>query len=207
MSEETTQQPVTIVSENTEVVSGTEVQEKLILAARVFSDLLKPTFGPKGLDKMMYKTDGSNAVTNDGSKIISELMVKHPAAKMFVAMAESQENSCGDGVTGTLLLSAELLLEAGRLLQKGLHPLTIIEGYNQANKIALETISKQATKGSVEDLRNVAITALTGKGAEGASEHLSDMIVEALQTVDSDCLLYTSPSPRDGLLSRMPSSA
>ena len=161
--------PVVILREETNVTSGTAVQEKLIAAARVFADLLRPTYGPRGLDKMMYKTDGTTAVTNDGAKIVAELMVKHPAAKMFVAMAESQENSCGDGVTGTLLLSAELLLEAGRLLQKGLHPLTIIEGYNQANKIALETISKQATKGSVEDLRNVAITALTGKGAEGAS--------------------------------------
>ena len=178
--------PVVILREETNVTSGTAVQEKLIAAARVFADLLRPTYGPRGLDKMMYKTDGTTAVTNDGAKIVAELMVKHPAAKMFVAMAESQENSCGDGVTGTLLLSAELLLEAGRLLQKGLHPLTIIEGYNQANKIALETISMQATAGTLDNLRNVAITALTGKGAEGASEHLSDMIVEALQTVDSD---------------------
>ena len=135
--------PVVILREETNVTSGTAVQEKLIAAARVFADLLRPTYGPRGLDKMMYKTDGTTAVTNDGAKIVAELMVKHPAAKMFVAMAESQENSCGDGVTGTLLLSAELLLEAGRLLQKGLHPLTIIEGYNQANKIALETISER----------------------------------------------------------------
>ena len=178
--------PVVILREETNVTSGTAVQEKLIAAARVFADLLRPTYGPRGLDKMMYKTDGTTAVTNDGAKIVAELMVKHPAAKMFVAMAESQENSCGDGVTGTLLLSAELLLEAGRLLQKGLHPLTVIEGYNQANTIALETISKLAMECSDDDLLNVATTALTGKGAEGAAEHLSQMIVEALQTVDSD---------------------
>ena len=128
--------PVVILREETNVTSGTAVQEKLIAAARVFADLLRPTYGPRGLDKMMYKPDGTTAVTNDGAKIVSELMVKHPAGKMFVAMAESQENSCGDGVTGTLLLCAELLLEAGRLLQKGLHPLTVIEGYNQANAIA-----------------------------------------------------------------------
>ncbi len=178
--------PVVILREETNVTSGTAVQEKLIAAARVFADLLRPTYGPRGLDKMMYKTDGTTAVTNDGAKIVAELMVKHPAAKMFVAMAESQENSCGDGVTGTLLLSAELLIEASRLLQKGLHPLTVIEGYNQANTIAIETISSLATDCLAEDLRNVATTALTGKGAEGAADHLSEMIVEALQTVEAD---------------------
>ncbi len=178
--------PVVILREETNVTSGTAVQEKLIAAARVFADLLRPTYGPRGLDKMMYKTDGTTAVTNDGAKIVAELMVKHPAAKMFVAMAESQENSCGDGVTGTLLLCAELLIEAGRLLQKGLHPLTVIEGYNQANTIAMNTIAEIATTCTSEELTNVAKTALTGKGAEGASEHLSEIIVEALQTVDAD---------------------
>ncbi len=178
--------PVVILREETNVTSGTAVQEKLIAAARVFADLLRPTYGPRGLDKMMYKTDGTTAVTNDGAKIVAELMVKHPAAKMFVAMAESQENTCGDGVTGTLLLSAELLLEAGRLLQKGLHPLTVVEGYNKANKIALETISNSAFECTTDDLESVATTALTGKGAEGAANHLSKLIVEALQTVEAD---------------------
>ena len=154
--------PVVILREETNVTSGTAVQEKLIAAARVFADLLRPTYGPRGLDKMLYKTDGTTAVTNDGAKIVAELMGKHPAATMFVAMAESQENSCGDGVTGTLLLTAELLLEAGRLLEKGLHPLTVIDGYNKACKVALDTISELATPSTPESLNQVAITSLTG---------------------------------------------
>ena len=178
--------PVVILREETNVTSGTAVQEKLIAAARVFADLLRPTYGPRGLDKMLYKTDGTTAITNDGAKIVAELMVKHPAAKMFVAMAESQENSCGDGVTGTLLLSSELLLEANRLMQKGLHPLTIVDGYNQANIIALETIAKQAKPSSSAALFEVASTSLTGKGAEGAADVLSSIIVEALESVDGD---------------------
>ena len=102
--------PVVHVREEPHRASGTAREEKNITAAPVLPHLLRPTYGPRGLDKMLYKTDGTTAVTNDGAKIVAELMVKHPAAKMFVAMAESQENSCGDGVTGTLLLSAELLL-------------------------------------------------------------------------------------------------
>ncbi len=178
--------PVVILREETKVTSGTAVQEKLIVAARVFADLLRPTYGPRGLDKMLYKTDGNTAITNDGAKIVAELMVKHPAAKMFVAMAEAQENACGDGVTGTLLLSAELLIEANRLLQKGLHPLTIVEGYIRANEIAQETITALEIPVTKKSLLNVANTSLTGKGAEGAAETLSKMIVEALTIVEGE---------------------
>ncbi|MDE0707332.1 MAG: hypothetical protein OSB33_00095 [Candidatus Poseidoniales archaeon] len=193
--------PVVILREETSVTSGTAVQEKLIAAARVFADLLRPTYGPRGLDKMLYKTDGTAAVTNDGAKIVAELMVKHPAAKMFVSMAESQENSCGDGVTGALLFSAELLIEGGRLLQKGLHPLTIVDGYNLANQIAQDTIHNQAVACNPETLRGVATTSLTGKGAEGAATILSKMIVEALNTVEGDADFITMHKTNTGSLS------
>ena len=177
--------PVVILREETNVTSGTEVQEKLIAAARVFADLLRPTFGPRGLDKMLYKTDGTTAVTNDGAKIVAELMVKHPAAKMFVAMAESQENTCGDGVTGTMLLSAELLIEGERLLKKGLHPLMVIAGYEKACNVSLTTCSNlvENIADDADALKDVARTSLTGKGAEGASDILTELIVSSLLAV------------------------
>jgi len=93
MSEGEAKPPVTIVKDQTKITSGAEVQDKLISAAQVFSDLLKPTFGPRGLDKMLYKTDGTTAITNDGAKIVAELLVKHPAAKMMVSMGNSQEEA------------------------------------------------------------------------------------------------------------------
>ncbi len=178
--------PVVILRQETEVTSGTAVQEKLISAAQVFSDLLRPTYGPRGLDKMLYKTDGTTAVTNDGAKIVAELMVKHPAAKMFVSMAESQETACGDGVTGSLLMCGELLIEAQRMLSKGLHPLTIVEGYRKALEIVLSTIESSTIVCGPDDhdiLTSVARTALTGKGAAGSREHLADLIVQALSRV------------------------
>ena len=106
MSEANKASPVQIVKEQTRTTSGTEVQEKMIAAARVFSDILRPTYGPRGLDKMLYKTDGNRAVTNDGARIVSELLVKHPAAKMMVSMGETQEEISGDGVTGPCLSAA-----------------------------------------------------------------------------------------------------
>ncbi len=129
MSEGEGSPPVVIVRPETTISGGTAVQEKMIAAARAFADILKPTFGPRGLDKMLYKTDGTTAVTNDGAKIVAELMVKHPAAKAFVSLAESQENACGDGVTRCLLFCGELLAEADRLIRMGLHPLTIVDGF------------------------------------------------------------------------------
>ena len=97
--------PVVIIRQTTNVTSGVAVTQKLVSAAVTFGDLMKGTYGPNGLDKMLYKRNGETAVTNDGAKIIAELLVKHPAAKSFVSLAESQENACGDGVTGCIIFA------------------------------------------------------------------------------------------------------
>ena len=160
-----------------------EVQEKLILAARVFSDLLKPTFGPRGLDKMLYKTDGTTAITNDGAKIVAELLVKHPAAKMMVSMGNMQEETCGDGVTTTMLLCGSMLIEAHTLLKKGLHPLTLVDGYQMALKVAKEQIEYDVKPVNNQNILSIAETALRGKGAETALNRFSPIIVESLTTL------------------------
>tara|TARA_B100000029_G_scaffold73670_1_gene65445 strand:- start:730 stop:2298 length:1569 start_codon:yes stop_codon:yes gene_type:complete len=180
MSEGAGKPPVVIVNPETTVTSGTEVQEKLIAAARVFSDLLKPTLGPRGLDKMLYKTDGNTAITNDGAKIVAELMVKHPAAKMMVSMGNSQEETCGDGVTTTMLLCGALLEEANNLLRKGLHPLTLVEGYRLGLAACIGQMDTDTREASQESLTAVAETALRGKGAEAALDHFSSIISQAL---------------------------
>ena len=185
MSEGEGKPPVVVVSESTSVTSGTAVQEKLIVAARVFSDLLKPTYGPRGLDKMLYKTDGSTAVTNDGAKIVAELMVKHPAAKMMVSMGNSQEEACGDGVTTTMLLCGSLLEEANTLLSKGLHPLTLVDGYRKAMGVALSQMDSDSVALDDERLLGVANTALTGKGAEAAIDVFAPLVRDALNAVQN----------------------
>ncbi len=184
MSEGEGKPPVVVVSEETSVTSGTAVQEKLIAAARVFSNLLKPTYGPRGLDKMLYKTNGSTAVTNDGAKIVAELMVKHPAAKMMVAMGNTQEEACGDGVTTTMILCGALLEEANNLLAKGLHPLTLVDGYRTALEVAAEQMDCDAVEVDDERLLGVAETALTGKGAEAAIDVFAPMVRDALTAIE-----------------------
>ncbi len=174
---------VAITPQSTKVTSGTEVQEKLIVAARVFSDLLKPTYGPRGLDKMLYKTDGTTAVTNDGAKIVAELLVRHPAAKMMVSMAESQEEDCGDGVTTTMLLCGSLLIEANNLFRKGLHPLTLVDGYAISLQTARLQIESDLSQIDEQRLLEVAETSLRGKVADSALGTFPPLIVKSLSTV------------------------
>ena len=219
--------PVAIVRPTTTVTSGVGVTQKLVTAAVAFGDLMQGTFGPQGLDKMLYKTNGETAVTNDGAKIVAELLVKHPAAKAFVQLADAQEQACGDGVTGCLLFASELMREAGRLLERGLHPLVCIQGFQLALDVALRHLEARTESMDAERLVSVARTSMTGTSADTGGDTLANLIVEALNTVASndgvdhedvrmakrtqgnlhDCLLYTSPSPRDLSTCRMPSSA
>jgi len=189
--------PVVIVRPTTNVTSGVAVTQKLVRAAVAFGDLIRGTFGPNGLDKMLYKSNGETAVTNDGARIVSDLMVKHPAAKTFVSMAETQENACGDGVTGCLIFAAELMREGGRLLERSLHPLTLVEGYREAADITLATAearSQDATEADAARWIDVALTAMTGTSAEAGGVDLASLVVDAAmlvqRTAGTDPLSY-----------------
>ena len=175
--------PVAIVRPTTTVTSGVGVTQKLVTAAVAFGNLMQGTFGPQGLDKMLYKTNGETAVTNDGAKIIAELLVKHPAAKAFVQLAEAQEQACGDGVTGCVLVAGELMREAGRLLGRGLHPLVLVEGYQRALGITLDHLD--ATSAPLEDgtLVSVARAAMAGTTADVADDGLARSVVDAVNAV------------------------
>ena len=178
--------PVRITNSSTSVTSGVGVTQKLVGAAIAFGNVLRGTFGPNGLDKMLYKTNGEAAVTNDGAKIVAELLVKHPAAKAFVSLAESQENACGDGVTSCILLASELMSEAGRLLERGLHPLILVKGYEMALSQTLDELDSRS-RPLESNLEQVARTALVGRSTEGALDHLAKLIAQAVEMIpDSD---------------------
>ncbi|MGB2031257.1 MAG: TCP-1/cpn60 chaperonin family protein [Candidatus Poseidoniaceae archaeon] len=178
--------PVVIVRPTTSVTSGVAVTQKLVGAAAAFGDILRRTFGPNGLDKMMYKTNGENAITNDGAKIVADLLVKHPAAKAFVQLAESQENACGDGVTGCLLFASELMKEAGRLLERGVHPLVLVEAYQDSIMQTLDILDERSMKDvGVESLHSIAKTAMVGKSAEAGGDALAQLLVECMTTIQS----------------------
>jgi len=186
------QQPIFILSENTNRSTGKDAQRNNIMAAKLVAETVRTTLGPKGMDKMLVDSMGDVIVTNDGVTILEEMQIEHPAAKMIVEVAKTQEDEVGDGTTTAVVLAGELLKNAEQLLEKEVHPTLIARGYRQAAEKAIHLLNGMAAPVSVKDtkdLSKIAATAMTGKGAEIAKDHLANLIVTAVQQVQEDSLI------------------
>jgi len=182
----TGQQPIIILKEGTKREKGKGAQLNNIMAARAISDAVKTTLGPKGMDKMLVDSMGDVVVTNDGATILKEIDVEHPAAKMIVEVAKSQDEECGDGTTTAVILTGELLRYAGELLEQNIHPTVITRGYKMAADKAVEVLDKMAIpikEGDKKILKNIAMTSMASKGASAAKELLADVVVDAVTSV------------------------
>jgi len=165
-------------------VFGRDAQRNNILAARVVSETIKTTLGPKGMDKMLVDRAGGIIVTNDGVTILEEMEIEHPAAKMIVEIAKTQEKEVGDGTTTAVMLAGKFLENAEKLLDQKIHPTIITRGYRWANEKAQEILKELSVEiNSEEELIKVAQTAMTGKGSEYLKEKFSEIVVEAVKIV------------------------
>ncbi len=181
------QQPVLILPEGTSRYLGKDAQRMNILAGKVLAETVRTTLGPKGMDKMLVDSLGDIVVTNDGVTILKEMDIEHPAAKMLVEVAKTQEDEVGDGTTTAVIITGELLKKADELLEMGVHPTIIVEGYRQAAKKAIEILDSIAINARDRDtLLKVAMTAMTGKGAEKARETLAELVVDAILQVEDN---------------------
>lgn len=179
-------QPIFILPEDTKRTSGKDAQRMNIMAAKAVAQTVRTTLGPKGMDKMIVDAMGDVIVTNDGVTILNEMNIEHPAAKMIVEIAKSQENEVGDGTTTAVVLAGEMLKKAEDLLDQEIHPTIIAKGYRLAAKKAQEILEAMAEDVSIKDeatLKNIAVTAMTGKGAETAKEVLAELVVKAVKDV------------------------
>jgi thermosome len=179
-------QPVYILPENIQRMIGRDAQRNNILAARMVADTVKTTLGPKGMDKMLVSSIGDIIITNDGVTILQEMEIEHPAAKMLVEVAKTQEDAVGDGTTTAVILAGKLLENAEKLLDQKIHPTVIAKGYRMAAEKSQEILQKIATTITAKDdhlLKNIAMTAMTGKSAENAKEKLGDIIVKAVKQI------------------------
>ncbi|MFN4133773.1 MAG: thermosome subunit beta [Candidatus Hadarchaeales archaeon] len=178
--------PVLVLQEGTRRLIGRDAQRMNILAARVISESVRTTLGPRGMDKMLVDTLGDVVITNDGVTILKEMEVEHPAAKMLVEVAKTQDDLVGDGTTTAVVLAGELLHEAEKLLDQDIHPTIIVSGYRQAAEKALEILNELAQPINFDDdvsLKKIAATSMTGKKAEGAREVLADLVVSAVKQI------------------------
>ncbi len=183
------EKPMIIMPEDMQRVIGKDAQRNNILAAKMVSDIIKTTLGPKGMDKMLVSPTGDIIITNDGVTILREMQIEHPAAKMMVEIAKTQEKEVGDGTTTTVMFAGKLLENAEHLLDKKIHPTIIAKGYNLAMMKAQEILKEIALRIDPENydlLRKIATTAMTGKGAEFYKEKFSEIIVKAVKQVEDN---------------------
>ncbi len=178
--------PVLILREGTKRDKGKDAQFNNITAARTISDAVRSSLGPRGMDKMLVDSVGDVVITNDGVTILKEMDVQHPAAKMLVEVAKTQDQEVGDGTTTSVVIAGELLKKALDLIDSNVHPTIITAGYRMANEKAQEILKSIATKVDPKDdktLKLIAQTAMISKQVSGSKEFFSDMVVDAVKTI------------------------
>jgi thermosome len=179
-------QPVLILKEGTSRRRGKEAQRNNITAAQVIAEVLRTTLGPRGMDKMIVDSLGDITITNDGAAILKEIDVEHPAAKMIVEVAKTQDDMVGDGTTTAVILAGELLHRAEDLLDQNIHPTVLVSGYRKAAQKAVETLEKIGRTVDINDratLKKVAMTAMASKSVVAAQEHLGDIAIDAVKQI------------------------
>ena len=175
--------PVLILKEGSSRSRGREAQHTNIMAARIVAEAVKTALGPKGMDKMLVDSFGDVTITSDGKTILNEMEVQHPAAKMMVEVAKTQDDEVGDGTTTVVVVAGELLGKAEELINKNVHPTVIIDGYRKAEEKALETLEKIAIKIEPTDkeyLKKIAMTSMASKLVSENREQLAEIAVSAV---------------------------
>ncbi len=180
--------PVMLMPEDVQRLLGKDAQRNNILAAKMVAEIVKTTLGPKGMDKMLVSPTNDITITNDGVTILEEMQIEHPAAKMMVEIAKTQESEVGDGTTTAVMIAGKLLENAEKLLDKKIHPTVITKGYRLASEKAQEILRDIALRITPDDediLKQIAMTAMTGKGAEDSRDWFADIIVRAVKQIEN----------------------
>jgi len=179
-------QPIFILADGATRSRGKDAQKNSIAAAKAVADAVRTTLGPKGMDKMLVDSIGDIVITNDGATILDEMQIEHPAAKMMVEVAKTQDKIVGDGTTTAVVIAGELLKKAGDLLDQDIHPTVMTKGFRIAKFKALEVLERMSKPININDtkiMQEIATTAMTGKSAEKASEELAKISVDAIKKV------------------------
>ena len=178
--------PILILREGTKRDKGKDAQFNNISAARVIADSVRSSLGPRGMDKMLVDSMGDVVITNDGVTILKEMDVQHPAAKMLVEVAKTQDAEVGDGTTTSVIIAGELLKKAIDMIDANVHPTLITAGYRLANIKAQEILKKVSKKVTINDeklLKQIACTAMISKSVNKSKEAFADMVVDAVKTI------------------------
>ncbi|MDA0524086.1 thermosome subunit alpha [Methanococcoides alaskense] len=179
-------QPIFILREGNQRTRGRDAQSNNIMAAKAVAEAVRTTLGPKGMDKMLVDSLGDVVITNDGATILKEMDIEHPAAKMIVEVAKTQDDEVGDGTTTAAVITGELLKKAEEMIEQDVHPTIIAAGYRMASVKAgeiLKALAKKVTIDNKDILTSISDTAMTGKGAEATKDVLSKIAVDAIVSI------------------------
>lgn len=169
-------------------LKGLDAQKANIMAARAVTGILRTSLGPKGMDKMLVSPDGDVTITNDGATILAKMQVEHQIGKLIVELSASQDDEIGDGTTGVVVLAGALLEQAEHLLDRGIHPVRVAEGFERACAIAVEHLASIAqtvkfTKDDPEPLVQTAMTTLSSKIINVHKRKMAEIAVKAVLSV------------------------
>lgn len=179
--------PVMILKEGSQRTTGVDARRSNIQAAKVIAEILATSLGPRGMDKMLIDAFGDVTITGDGATILKEMEVQHPAAKLLIEVAKAQDAEVGDGTTTVVVLAGKLLELGEELLEEGIHPTIVIEGYKKASDLALKVAEEVARPIDLtkEQLLKVVSSALSSKVVAETRDYLAGLVVEAaLQAVE-----------------------
>ena len=184
----TDKQPIIILPEDTSRFKGKDAQRNNILAARIVAETIKTTLGPKGMDKMLVDSLGDITVTNDGVTILEEMEIEHPAAKLIVEIAKTQDKEVGDGTTTAVMIAGKLLENAEKLLDQKIHPTIITKGYRLANEKAQELLKSLSVNAENSEslLKELVYTSLASKNASAKKEKFAEIIVKAVNQISEN---------------------
>lgn len=178
--------PILIMKEGTERQRGRDAMQNNIAAAIVIAEAVRTSLGPRGMDKMLVDQFGDVVITNDGATILKEIDVQHPAAKMMVEVAKTQDSEVGDGTTTSVVLAGELLKRAKKLLEQKIHPTVITEGFRKAAEKGIEILENISVKSGIDDeegLRNSAMTCMSSKIVSESKEKLAQICMDAIKAI------------------------
>lgn len=174
--------PVLILKEGASQTKGRDAQKNNIAAAKLISEVVKSSLGPRGMDKMLVDGLGDVTITNDGATILKEIDVQHPAAKMMVEISKATDNEVGDGTSSVVVLAGALIEKAEELINKDVHPTIIVDGYRKSALKSIEIFNQIAQKidgGNKAELMKVAKTSMQTKLVSKESSELSEVVVNA----------------------------
>src|SRR3990170_3462679 len=181
--------PIYILREGSTRDRGHDAQRSNIMAAKIVTETIRTTLGPLGMDKMLVSGTGDIVITSDGATIMKEFDIQHPAAKMLVEVAKSQDNEVGDGTTTAVVLAGELLSKAQELMDQDVHPTVIIDGYKKASAEALQLLDFLAITvdpTDIKTLRQIASTSMGTKTVATSKDYLAQIATSAVtQVMDS----------------------